>query len=49
MKTKINNNLKIEFDIINNVIAKPVRDPQLIKKLLVEQIFGKVEGVLFIC
>ena len=45
MKTKINNIefKKPEFDIINNVIAKPVRDPQLIKKLLVEQIFSTVK------
>ena len=45
MKTKINNTefKKPEFDIINNVIAKPVRDPQLIKKLLVEQIFSTVK------
>ena len=34
MKTKINNTefKKPEFDIVNNVIAKPVSDPQIDKK-----------------
>ncbi|MDC0938070.1 ACP S-malonyltransferase [Pelagibacteraceae bacterium] len=38
--TKFNNSL---FDIINNVTAKPERNPAIIKKLLVEQIFSTVK------
>ena len=44
MEEKINavNFKKPEFEIISNVNASPVNDPNDIKKLLVQQIYSKV-------
>ena len=44
MKEKIDiiNLKKPDFDIVNNVTALPVNNPEDIKKLLVKQIYSKV-------
>ena len=44
MKTKIEpvNFERLDFEIISNVTALPEKDPETIKKLLVEQIYTKV-------
>jgi len=52
MEDKINqtNFKNPSMDLVSNVTAEPVRDPQEIKKLLIKQIFSKVrwrESVLF--
>ena len=45
MEEKIKNAkfIKPLFKIVNNVTAKPVNDPDVIKKLLIDQIFSTVK------
>ena len=52
MKEKINNVdfKKPDFEIVNNVTALPVNNPDDIKKILVQQIYSKVrwrESIVF--
>ena len=52
MKKKIDNTIfiKPDFEIINNVTSLPSNNPEIIKSLLVKQIYSKVrwrESILF--